>query len=287
MNDYLQAILLGVIQGLAEFLPISSSGHLVIAKHLLGWCGDGEVLSSGKELEVLLHIGTLGSILVVYAGELRQQLFNWRQWALVVVASIPAAVVGLTLEDWFDQAFDTPAIAGFGLLVTAALLVLGQRLEHGKYDLKSLPWVSAVVIGCFQAVALVPGISRSGSTISGGLLTGVDRVSATRFSFLLAIPVTAGAIVLTLKHAVEHGGLDKAGGPEIVGIAVSFVVGWLSLRLLIRLMTQRKLHWFAGYCLALGLATIVVAEAVENGGTARHAAAASDDATMRGTVTAR
>lgn len=257
MNEYLQVIVLGIVQGIAEFLPISSSGHLVLTEQLLGQLG-GHSIATGKELEVMLHVGTLLSILVVYAHDLWKIAFQPRTIAILVVATIPAAVVGLLLEDWFEQAFDSPMIAGFGLLVTAALLWVAQRMERARFNDGDLPWANAIVIGMFQAVALVPGISRSGSTISGGLLTGVDRLSATRFSFLLAIPVTLGAVLLTTKKIVEEGGLSVDTGPLLLGIVVSFVTGLLTLRWLIRLISQRKLHWFSIYCASVGLLTIVL-----------------------------
>jgi len=258
MNDYLQAIILGVVQGISEFLPISSDGHLVITKHFLSWCAGRELLSQGNEFEVLLHLGTLAAILVVYANDLRQRWLDVRLWSQVALATVPAVIVGLTLEDWFDAVFDEVVWAGYGLLVTALLLWVGQRWEKEQYDLKSLPWLSAAIIGCFQALALLPGVSRSGCTISSGLLMGVDRLSATQFSFFMAIPVTAGAIALKMQRAIEHGGTAVPLGPTLVGIAISFFVGCVALRVLIRLMTQRKLHWFAAYCVVMGLVTIAV-----------------------------
>lgn len=253
MDAYLQVIVLGIVQGIAEFLPISSSGHLVIAKQMFG-----QTLAAGKDLEVMLHLGTLVAILVVYARELWDLRKDFRLCAVIVLATIPAAVVGLTLEDWFDKVFSSPLVAGFGLLITAALLLTGHLMETGKYTEKTLPWPAMLLIGCFQAVALLPGISRSGSTIVGGLLTGMDRVSATRFSFLLAIPVMGGAILITLKHLVDGDHASIPVGPLVVGIVVSFVVGWLVLKGMIRLVQQRKLPWFAAYCAAAGLLTITL-----------------------------
>ncbi len=253
MDAYLQVIVLGIIQGIAEFLPISSSGHLVIAKQMFG-----QTIATGKDLEVMLHLGTLVSILVVYARELWELSKDFRLCALIVLATIPAAVVGLTLEDWFDSVFSSPLAAGCGLLVTAVLLLTGHLMESGKYTEKTLPWPAMLLIGGFQAIALMPGISRSGSTIVGGLVTGMDRVSATRFSFLLAIPVMGGAILITLKHLVEGDHASIPAGPLIVGTIVSFLVGWLVLKGMIRLVQQRRLPWFAAYCAALGTITIVL-----------------------------
>lgn len=219
MDAYLQAIVLGVVQGISEFLPISSDGHLVIAKHVLGQAF-GAKITSGMEMEVMLHLGTLAAIMVCYARELWDLRKDPRLCALIVMATIPAAVVGLTLKDWFERMFDSPLAAGVGLLITAALLMTGHRLERGGHTEKTLPWPAVLLIGCFQALALLPGVSRSGSTIVCGLLTGLDRVSATRFSFLLAVPVTGGAIVLTLKDILEEQHAAVPFGPMAIGIVV-------------------------------------------------------------------
>lgn len=257
MDAYLQVIVLGIVQGISEFLPISSDGHLVIAEHLLGQAF-GKKLAEGKDLVVMLHLGTLAAIVVVYLRELWALRNDVRLCLWIVMATIPAAVVGLTLEDWFDQVFNSPLAAGFGFLVTAVLLITGHVMERGEYTEKTLPWPAMLLIGCFQALALLPGVSRSGSTIVGGLLTGMDRVSATRFSFVLAVPVTAGAIALTAKHLVEGDHPALPFGPLLVGIVVSFAVGWLVLNGMIRLVQQRKLPWFAAYCAAAGLLTITL-----------------------------
>lgn len=257
MDAYLQVIVLGIVQGISEFLPISSDGHLVIAEQLLGQAF-GKKLAEGKDLVVMLHLGTLAAILVVYLRELWELRNDWRLCALIVMATIPAAVVGLTLEDWFDEVFKSPLAAGFGFLITGALLITGHVMERGQYTEKTLPWPAMLLIGCFQALALLPGVSRSGSTIVGGLLTGMDRVSATRFSFVLAVPVTGGAIALTMKHLIEGDHPALPFGPMLVGIVVSFFVGWLVLQGMIRLVQQRRLPWFAAYCAVIGMVTILL-----------------------------
>lgn len=259
MDEYLQAIVLGIVQGISEFLPISSDGHLVIAQRVLDHL-TGKQLGEGKDLVVMLHLGTLAAIVLVYARELWALRKDTRLCALIVLATIPAAVVGLTLEDWFDRVFNSSLVAGIGLLVTSALLMVGHLMDRGSETEKTLPWLAMFLIGCFQALALLPGVSRSGSTIAAGLLTGMDRVSATRFSFVLAVPVTAGAIALTVKNLIE--GDPKHAmpplGPMIVGIIVSFIVGWLVLNGMIRLVQQRRLPWFAAYCVCIGVVTIVL-----------------------------
>lgn len=256
MDEYLRVILLAALQGFTEFLPISSSGHLVLAEHLLAWGGQSVSVAAGKDLEVMLHLGTLLSIFVFYRHDLRRMLFEPRTLAMLIVATVPAAAIGLSLNDWFDQVFDSPAVVGFGLIMTAVLLWLGQALEQDRYRDGDLPWICGIVIGCFQAAALIPGISRSGSTIAGGLLMGVDRLAATKFSFLLSIPVTSGAILLTSLKIWKTGETTTGAGPLIAGVIVSFVVGLLTLKWLLKLVSQRKLHWFAIYCIAIGSITL-------------------------------
>jgi undecaprenyl-diphosphatase len=257
MNQYVQILVLAIVQGIGEFLPISSSGHLVIVEQLLGAFIGGESIAHGMDVEVFLHLGTLGSILVVYWRDLWALRSDIRLCLMIVAATVPAGAVGVLLKDWFEQAFDEPIYAGFGLLVTAALLTTAQKFERPRFNLKSMPWLTAMIVGLFQAVALVPGISRSGSTISGGLLTGLERDSATRFSFLLAIPVTAGAIMLTVaKKLLKDPTLSVGPGPLLFGIVVAFFVGWVALELLIRVVVRGKLHWFAIYCAIAGCATI-------------------------------
>lgn len=258
MNRYVQILILAIVQGIGEFLPISSSGHLVIVEQLMAALIGGESIAHGMDVEVFLHLGTLGSILVVYWRDLWALRYDIRLCLMIVAATVPAGLVGVLLKDWFEQAFDEPIYAGFGLLVTAALLTVAQKFERPQFTLKSMPWLTAMMVGLFQAVALVPGISRSGSTISGGLLTGLERDSATRFSFLLAIPVTAGAITLTVaKKLLKDPTLSVGMGPLLFGIVVAFFVGWVALEVLIRVVVRGKLHWFAIYCALAGCATII------------------------------
>jgi undecaprenyl-diphosphatase len=255
---YLQAIILGVIQGIAEFLPISSSGHLVIINDLMHRISGRQLDTDGHLLNVSLHVGTLCSILWVYFSDLKLLLHKPRVCLAILVATLPLVLIALTpLKDSIEDFFKTPMIAGCGLLVTAALLVLGQKMERNKYSLDEMPKWSGCLIGLFQAVALVPGISRSGSTIAGGLLMGLRRDDAANFSFFIAIPAIFGAAVLTGKDIWE-GNVGGNAAPElIVGMLTAFFVGLISLRWLLRLMSQRKLHWFACYCTLAGLATIL------------------------------
>lgn len=256
-QEYVRLIVLGIVQGISEFLPISSDGHLVIANAAMRYGLGMEESRDGMATIITLHAGTLLAILIVYAHDIRQTLRNWRLCAQIVLATIPAAVVGLTLKDWFEETFDSPVMAASGLFVTAGLLIAAQRLESNKFSDQHLPWLVAWVIGCFQALALLPGVSRSGCTISSALMMGVDRISAARFSFLIAIPAISGAIVLEAKDMLESPPVDLAWGPLAVGTVVAFVVGLGALKLLLRMLTQRRLHWFAGYCVILGISTLL------------------------------
>ena len=249
--DYFTAILLGAIQGVAEFLPISSSGHLVIAEALLG--GQYE----NVQINVALHFGTLLSILVVYRHRLLPILSSRRLCLAVVVATIPLVVVGLLLKDQIDRFFDTPLLAGCALCVTALLMALTRRVEHGERSLQEIGWRDALVVGLFQAVSPVPGISRSGSTIFGGLTSGLRRDAAADFSFFIAMPALSGALMLHLGDLMQTGKSGPGWGPLLVGTTTAFVVGIVALKALLRLVVGRRLYWFAWYCGIIGLSTIV------------------------------
>jgi undecaprenyl-diphosphatase len=248
---YTTAIVLGIIQGIAEFLPISSDGHLVIAGRLLG------IKDNNIGMTVALHIGTLASILVVYRRDILPALRSPKLVAAVVAATVPLIFVGLFLKDAVDETFDSPIVAGFGLLLTALVVGLMPRVEHGSSQLADIDWKRGLIIGLFQSVAVLPGVSRSGSTIFGGLVTGLQRQAAANFSFYIAVPAISGAAVLLGKDLLESKGAGLALGPTIVGVLTSFVVGVLALKLLLGLVSRGKLHWFAVYCAVLGVGVIV------------------------------
>jgi undecaprenyl-diphosphatase len=259
MNDYVRVMILAVVQGIAEFLPISSSGHLVIIDELLRH--GATVKDEAMTLNIVLHIGTLGSILVVYFDRLKRVLLesDWRLCAAIVIASIPAGVIGICFKKKLEPMFESALVAGCGLLVTATLLILSQRVPSGQFSERKLPWSIAFIVGCFQAVALVPGISRSGSTISGGLLSGMQRESAGTFSFLIAIPAVGGAALLDsvkLFRPSEAGPEGIPAGALIMGMVISFLVGIVALRLLLQLISRQRLHYFGYYCLLVGSATV-------------------------------
>jgi undecaprenyl-diphosphatase len=256
-SEVIRAVILGVVQGVAEFLPISSAGHLVIVDKLMEETTGHGFGASGLALNVALHVGSLFSILLVFWREILALRHQPRTCGLIVLASVPVAVAGLALEDTIASAFSEPLLPAFALFFTAALLLIGQRLEDGSEQVERMSWLKACVIGLFQAVAIIPGVSRSGSTIAGGMLLGLDRTAAARFSFLLAIPPIAGAGLLKfieLRHNVEP---TISFGAMLAGSFTSFVVGYLALNWLLKLISQRQLHRFAAYCIVVGIATII------------------------------
>ena len=267
MNDTVRVLILAVIQGITEFLPISSDGLLVVGNELLKrWQGQA---SSEEPLTLILalHLGTLGSIMVVYLERLRRIVseMDWWLCASIVLASVPAAFIGIGFKKTFEELFESPVAAGYGFLVSALLLLLCQRFPVGMQSERRLPWPISLIVGCFQAVAILPGVSRSGCTISGGLLCGMQREASATFSFLIAIPAIGGAVLLDSLKLLKPGAIAASQTPwgtYALGAAVSFVVGIVALRLLIQLLARQRLHWFGYYCLAAGL-TVIAWQACE------------------------
>lgn len=251
-----RAILLGVIQGITEFLPISSDGHLALMQmgldRWLGKTGDGNTL----ELVLALHVGTLISIIAVFWKDLVKLPRQPWLCGLLILATIPAGLVGLFLKDTFEQAFNSPLIAGLGFLVTAAALFAGQWYERPRIQEQQLTMLQALWIGCCQTFALLPGVSRSGTTIAAGLSTGLERSASARFSFLMAVPVIGGATLLMVKDVIKAGHTSHSLSALVIGATTAGLVGYFALSWLLRMVTQRRLHYFAYYCLVLGLATI-------------------------------
>jgi undecaprenyl-diphosphatase len=252
-----QGIVLGVVQGLTEFLPISSSGHLVVAQRAVGLAVPGVLV------EVTLHLATLLAVLLVYwdrilelaSGALRGDKPAWKYVALLAVGSIPAGVVGVLFKDWFEQAFDSLLVVGICFCATAAILWSTRWARAGSS--RSQPTVrGGFAIGCAQALAVLPGISRSGTTISAGMWLGVDPVRAAEFSFLLAVPAIGGAAVLQVPDVVG-GAIHGIGwGSLMAGFVAALLSGIFAIRWLVRLLGRGTFHRFGPYCLTLGVLTI-------------------------------
>lgn len=266
MSDYLEAVGLGALQGVAEFLPISSSGHLVIARAALAeFAGRTIEPEANRLLVVVLHLGTLGSILWAYRRDLWGLAKDPRYATCVAVTTIPLVFVALSpLKDRLEESFERPDVAGACLLLTAGLLLVGQwlagrRRESDVPEARDVTLPSAAAIGLFQCIALLPGVSRSGTTIAGALASGVGRAEAVRFSLMIGVPAIAGSGLLTAKDVWESGVEFDAlpVGPLLVGAAVSFGVGVAAISLLRKAVAKDRLHWFAAYCAAVGTATLV------------------------------
>jgi undecaprenyl-diphosphatase len=262
--EYLQSILLGVIQGITEFLPISSSGHLVLGEELFRSYSSGSSLNLGAAeanlvLNIALHIGTLGSIVVIYFRQLCATMRDLKLLAAVIVATIPAGVIGLLFKDHLETFFGSTLAVGAALCLTAAILSASRHVDRGTTELQHITLRQALLIGICQAVALIPGVSRSGSTIVGGLWAGLERGAAATFSFLIAIPAIGGAAVLMIKDLVDREtAAQTPWAAYLAGTVVAFAVGLLALKWLLRIISQRKLHHFAWYCLSVGLITIAL-----------------------------
>lgn len=271
---YLEAVTLGVVQGLTEFLPISSSGHLVLVSELLG------VRNPAISFEILLHLGTAAAVAFALASELAAMARGvaglWhrlpgasrrpdpgrRVLGLLIVSAIPTGLVGIGLRPWFERAFESPAVVAVGLLVTGTLLWLAGRTHlrwapRGRRVVEEMTALDALVIGAFQGLAITPGISRSGATISAGIFRGLEPEAAARYSFLLALPSILAAALLDAAGAAGEG-LTLPGGPVLAGVAAAATSGFLAIRFLLRYLRTGRLTPFAYYTWALGFVTLAV-----------------------------
>jgi undecaprenyl-diphosphatase len=249
----LDALLMGILQGLTEFFPVSSSGHLKLCQHLLGL----ENLDRYVLFDLFCHLGTLLAILIVFRREIIQTLFVERsRLALVAIATLPLFPLVLVLSP-LKESFAVPENLSIGFLFTATLLFLGERFANwAAVPEPENNRASALVIGIFQALAVIPGISRSGSTISAARLLGWNRTEAARFSFLMAIPAICGGVVLEVIELVRGHSTMAAAAPSayLVGFFTSFIVGLGALLALMRLVEKGRLSVFVWYCLSLSFA---------------------------------
>jgi undecaprenyl-diphosphatase len=284
-----RALLLGALQGATEFLPVSSSGHLVLVPWLLGWP------ASSLAFDAVVHWGTAAAVVVYFwrdwvslvraalallgrggsqirpyvgvsdppaAGERRHgspSSTDARLAWLILLGTVPAALIGYLLEDFFEGMFARPVAAAGFLLVTAALLAASERWGRRQRAFSSLGWLDALVVGLAQALAIFPGISRSGATIAAGLGRGLRRETAARFSFLLATPIILGAGLLEIVDLVQVGDLAAQALVLVVGFVAAGGVGFGCIHFLLRYLQRRRLYPFAMYCAAVGVACLLVA----------------------------
>lgn len=257
--NFAELLLLAVIQGLTEFLPVSSSGHLVLLQNLTGaFVGD-------VSFDIILHLGTLMAVVVIYRREVRR-LLRFDAPAVqyifaMFIGTLPAVVVGLLLKDWIEKLFHSNLATGGALIITG-LVLLSTRRAPDTQRTKVAEWhpiaptlSKALLIGCAQALAIMPGVSRSGSTIAASLWLSLERAEAARFSFLLSVPAILGALVLNLTGGIPAS--QAAPGWLVIGAVVAFLVGLVAIKLTALLVVQRHFWKFSLYCLPLGILVLV------------------------------
>lgn len=277
----LEAIILGIVQGLTEFLPVSSSGHLVLLGHILGTTTEGNVL-----FEVILHLGTLVAIVIAFFEDIVALVINGlmiiknfvlfigfylsptkkasekpviletdyqRFVMLIIVATIPTVIIALLLQKVILAAFTSLLFPAIGLIVTATLLLITTKLPSGDNTEKNTSYLKAVVVGVFQGFATFPGISRSGSTIVAGLLVGMKKEFVVKFSFIMSIPAIIGATILQLKDFEATEPLGNIVVTYGAGMITSAIVGYICIKVLLDVVRRGKIHYFAYYCYTVGI----------------------------------
>ena len=268
--DNFSSILLGIIQGLTEFLPVSSSGHLVILQNFFN-INESEIL-----FDVTLHMGTLLAVLIFFRKDLKEMICESGEYLMglmhkketvssiknkphaslalwVIIGTLPTAFIGVIFKDHLEDLFSAPKRAAFMLIVTGLILIISKMLPAAYTKRNNVGLITALAVGIAQGIAITPGISRSGTTIVCGMVCGMDRELAGRFSFLLSIPAIAGAMVLQLASK-DLGSIDFF--PLLMGFLSAAVIGFLSLKFLMKIVKKGNLAWFAPYCWALGLGII-------------------------------
>lgn len=262
-----QAFILGILQGATEFLPISSSGHLVLLPAALGWTYPSLVF------DTTVHLATLFAVVAVFWRDLVRIIFYWWRGLLsgqpfkmtesrlawcIILATVPGLLTGLFLEKAIEYLFESPRVAGAFLLLTALLLVLAEILGQRWRQISEITWLDSLLIGIGQAAAIAPGLSRSGTTISVGMFRGLTRETAARFSFILSVPIIAGAWLVQLVMLVRHGDLLVEAPLLIVGFIAAVVSGYAAIRMFLAYLRKRPLYPFAVYCLVVGVLAITL-----------------------------
>ena len=270
---YFEAVILGLVQGLAEFLPISSSGHLALLQQWFD-IDENKVLL----FAVLLHVGTLISVFIVYWKDIWELIVELcltikdlltgkglrleerpvrKLGVMIIVATIPTAIIGILFNDLFDKLYTSVLPIGIGLIITGFLLVLAERTGNSNRGIDKRNFRNALFIGTVQGIAICPGISRSGSTLFGSLICNLDRKFAVKFVFLISIPSILGSAIMETPEAIKAG-FDMAQlGPVLVGMAVAAVSGLIAIKTMIKIVSDKKLSYFSYYVWALGAAVVI------------------------------
>ena len=272
---YFQAIILGLAQGLSEFLPISSSGQLALLQYFFGVSAENVL-----PFAVLLHLGTLVSVFIVYWKDIVELVLELiavikdictgkgprinanptrRLGFMIIVATIPTAIIGLLFNDLFEALYLSLIAIGIGLLITGTILFIAERMGRNNKNVKDMKFRNALFVGIMQGVAICPGISRSGSTLFGGLISGLNKEFAVKFAFLISIPSILGSVIMEAPDAFESGMDISLVGPVIAGVIVSALSGLFAIKAMIRLVSNKKLIGFSIYTWVIGIAVIVYA----------------------------
>lgn len=267
-----QAIILGIVQGLTEFLPISSSGHLLLVPWLFNWHFLLENPDLNKSFDVALHLGTFVAVVIYFWREIGRLLVAWARsitrrslaepearlaW-LLIVSTIPAAIVGVVLEDFITNTLGKPWMIGVAMIVFAGFMYLVDHVARLDRDIESLTWVDAVLIGAAQALALLPGVSRSGITMMTGLLVRLDRESAARYSFLMSIPVIGGAAAFTALEIARDGLPSGTAIPFAVGMISAALSGIAAIWFTLAYLKRHNFNLFVVYRLAVGVGVLIL-----------------------------
>ena len=271
---YFEAVILGLVQGLAEFLPVSSSGHLALLQQFFG-IDENKVLL----FAVMLHVGTLISVFIVYWKDIWELIVELcltikdlctgkglrleerpvrKLGVLIIIATIPTGIIGVLGGDFFDSLYTSIVPIGIGLIITGFLLVMAERMGSSSRGLEKMNFRNAFFIGLVQGIAICPGISRSGSTLFGSLICNLDRKFAVKFVFLISIPSILGSAVLELPDAIEAGVTVAEAGPVIVGMLVAAVSGLVAIKSMIKIVSDKKLSYFSYYVWVVGAFVVLL-----------------------------
>lgn len=249
----IQAIILGLLQGLTEFLPVSSSGHLVLMQNIFG------ITEGGLTFDILVHFGTLVAVFIVYWREIFDLLKNpfQKMTYLIIMGAIPTAIIGIVFQPYFEKIFHSVFVVGISLIITGFILWLTDQQQGGYKGETNTSWFDAIIIGLAQGLAITPGISRMGLTISAGLARGLDRELAAKYSFLLSIPVILGANLLELKDILASGIQIENIQPYIIGPIVAAISGVFAIKILLKFLKNGKLKYFSYYVWFIGVMIII------------------------------
>lgn len=256
MNEVIKTVILGLIQGLTEFLPVSSSGHLLVARKLFG------LADAGLLLDTMLHLGTLLAVMVVFWSDILGMIrrpFS-RLTLLIIAGTVPTAVIGLSFKDFFEEVARTGVTAGWEFLVTGVIIWAADSMkDRGYKGEKEISYLDSFLVGALQGAAILPAISRSGLTIAGALFRRIDRKTAARFSFLLSIPAIMGATLVQIPDLLEGGSEVIGAGPLVLGTMAAAVSGYIAVKWMLNIIQRGSLKVFAVYVWFLG-AIILLAQ---------------------------